>query len=378
MRFTIDSYRREIAGTCIVLGLFVMTQPSLSQWLTEQVHVAQLATPGLRQEEVLRREPLSTSFIDSLWAPKDARFLDERTLLIADSRSCKIWLVENNGELTRGVGREGQGPGEFLSPTLVSVYQDGSCVWDSGIPRLSFFDKTGVFVEALTHDVAETSTYRRMCLAGWGEIAVAPNRNFKALDAFSRVILFPLDMRPPWRFSIERPESEVAVDGSPVPQSWNHVSLGKGLRGTLLVGYHNDYVVRRYSSSGEVLWESRPIDPTFKPVRSWLQTYGGGLMEKYELYNELTGLWEIEGKGFLAGTRVFAGDFEQEVIEYYSYLDVVTLQDGLTHRIPMPGGLLIRDVWIGEEYVRILAMLTGGSGSPQVAVYSASMGSLFH
>ena len=60
------------------------------------------------------------------------------TVYVSDRGASKIWVFDSLGRSQRGIGRKGQGPGEFQSPTGIAVGPDGR-LWVRDIERVSRF-----------------------------------------------------------------------------------------------------------------------------------------------------------------------------------------------------------------------------------------------
>jgi hypothetical protein len=70
--------------------------------------------------------------------------LSNGTIVVANSGSRELRFFDAAGAHVRSVGREGQGPGEFQSLTLVGAFAgDSLLAWDPGQRRLSVFDASG-------------------------------------------------------------------------------------------------------------------------------------------------------------------------------------------------------------------------------------------
>lgn len=57
---------------------------------------------------------------------------------VSDRGASKIWVFDSLGRSQRGIGRKGQGPGEFQSPTGIAIGPDGR-LWVRDIARVSRF-----------------------------------------------------------------------------------------------------------------------------------------------------------------------------------------------------------------------------------------------
>ena len=87
-------------------------------------------------------DPNSISFT----AISSIAFGNSNQVLILDGPSAELIVLDENGEHLQTIGRRGQGPGEFVGPSLVTATPDGSIlVYDAGTMRFSVFDANGNF-----------------------------------------------------------------------------------------------------------------------------------------------------------------------------------------------------------------------------------------
>jgi hypothetical protein len=69
---------------------------------------------------------------------------DEGNLYVSDFGNRRVQKYDKNGKYVRTIGRQGQGPGEYMFPSRLFCDQEGnSCV--SGAVDLNFFTKDGAF-----------------------------------------------------------------------------------------------------------------------------------------------------------------------------------------------------------------------------------------
>jgi hypothetical protein len=82
-------------------------------------------------------------------SPADATF-SQGLWFLADESADEIVVVDSTGREVRRFGRRGRGPGEFLMPTAISVFQGKTIVADLGNQRLATFDSSGKHIEAIS------------------------------------------------------------------------------------------------------------------------------------------------------------------------------------------------------------------------------------
>lgn len=70
-------------------------------------------------------------------------------LFILDLGEKNIKKYSQHGELLKVIGREGEGPGEFIYPRCISITNDEMCVGDLFTHRISFFTVEGIFIKSV-------------------------------------------------------------------------------------------------------------------------------------------------------------------------------------------------------------------------------------
>ncbi len=78
----------------------------------------------------------------------------EGNLYILDRQAHQVLVISPQGELVRRIGREGQGPGEFVMPSAMAVLDDGSVtVYDMARRNYSFLQPDGTFIRSVPTDM---------------------------------------------------------------------------------------------------------------------------------------------------------------------------------------------------------------------------------
>ena len=75
-----------------------------------------------------------------------ALFLDGGGLAVANNRAMEVLLLAGDGSLARRVGRQGEGPGEFIEVTSLVKTPAGFLVYDARLGRINEFTEAGDFV----------------------------------------------------------------------------------------------------------------------------------------------------------------------------------------------------------------------------------------
>lgn len=268
-------------------------------------------------QNILKELPFWTGFVDSLWIPVDARFLDASTVVIADMRDSRIVIVDGIQSEMRAVGRRGHGPGEFQTPVGLGVGRNGFYVWDMTAFRFSGFDLTGVFTGSFPVMIPSRGFFTSICVTGWGDVAFVPQMTRTGDKFFGQILFFPSSIDSFWTVDIPCSKLREEKDDPSEPAVCN-MTVAWGNEETMLVGFHNDYTIRRYSKAGDILWKSEPLDQQFKASKIEPSgEYGYSIL----MPNRLTGIWEIEGYGMLVGVGIIEG--YQYTGEYFTYVDVI-------------------------------------------------------
>ena len=300
--------------------------------------VRDYATPRLKLEPLTRIGEDESGL--NLFRVAGARFLPSGTLVIANAGVPELLLVDPNGELVRRIGREGEGPGEFVTITSLHVQGDNSLVvYDDRLARLSVFDQSG-----------EVLSTRRMTnphpISDLIPLVVSPAGPVLAIYGDNRVFGKDgerQDSTPLLRFS---PQSSEPDTLSVWPtKTWRFLSVGRGTSRTQ-VPFSPDLL-----SAGRGRWAA--MATTHEPVVTEFD--GHGTIRRLVR-------WEEEGRG------VSRKDFEQWQEERLSaYPDAIpegTRQQmvDLEHHPTHP---VIKGIFLDAEGAVWIAPTSLSSGSTQ-------------
>lgn len=78
---------------------------------------------------------------------------DDGCYYIVDTGNDRIAVFDSAGEYLRSIGRQGEGPGEFRSMTLLDAHGGNVLVYDRSLRRLQVFDTGGRFLRSYTSPV---------------------------------------------------------------------------------------------------------------------------------------------------------------------------------------------------------------------------------
>lgn len=77
----------------------------------------------------------------NLLFPADFAVDEEGLIYVVDSKAADIKVFDKKGKFLKTLGRKGAGPGEFLRPFQISIFDDQICVVDSGLYRYLLLTK---------------------------------------------------------------------------------------------------------------------------------------------------------------------------------------------------------------------------------------------
>lgn len=91
-----------------------------------------------------------------LFRVQDAHILTDGRIAVVNSGSQEVRIYDADGVYTDTWGGRGEGPGEFMAPTTLSLWPgDSVAVWDLRLRRLSVFTSDGVLGRTLTFPANE-------------------------------------------------------------------------------------------------------------------------------------------------------------------------------------------------------------------------------
>ncbi|MFC2160044.1 6-bladed beta-propeller [Acidobacteriota bacterium] len=73
-------------------------------------------------------------------------------IYVSDSAAHNIKMISSAGKLLQVIGQEGQGPGDFNSPSYIAISRDRLVVWESMNRRFSILDMDGKFIKSVKID----------------------------------------------------------------------------------------------------------------------------------------------------------------------------------------------------------------------------------
>ena len=129
------------------LAPHVLALSLISCFLAPSVSAQEVATP---REDVLIPALVGTADVPFSTARTIALLANGRTACVVDSYDHQVRCVDPDGSVVGVFGREGEGPGEFQSPTYLSRGESGSVgAFDMGLGRLTIFEPGGDLVHTV-------------------------------------------------------------------------------------------------------------------------------------------------------------------------------------------------------------------------------------
>jgi 6-bladed beta-propeller protein len=195
---------------------------------------------------------------------------DGRTYVV-DQRMARVSVFDSSGEFLNRFGVTGAGPGEFLAPFKIVVFDSSLAVYDNRLGRISIFDLDGKFLSSFPLSGRLLSSLS----AGPGRSLVGAQRS-----APKEVVWIDLSGRVLGEY-VDRPKVNASIRGSYVPDPGAACRLGDG---TII--YANPWIYEiaaiRFERKSP-LWIKttpsdimRPRDPDLPGVTPYVQ--GGVIM----------------------------------------------------------------------------------------------------
>lgn len=97
-----------------------------------------------------------------LYQPIHFMMDEEGRYYVLDYGNYRIAVFDQDGKYSHGIGRQGQGPGEFQFPWLLSARDGYVTILDSRLRRTSIFDYSGRFIKQITFNRVRINTSSRV------------------------------------------------------------------------------------------------------------------------------------------------------------------------------------------------------------------------
>ncbi len=307
-----------------------------------------------------------TGFADSIHILNSPRFITESTVAFCDDRDFRVMIVDGSTGTVQTIGRRGAGPGEFNTLGGLAVWPgQGILVYDTWLLRLSLFSESGKFQKMYWQQLAARMASPHMYAIDEFTLAITPRGKSIESPDTDDVILIPASMDTSSQFSAPEPVISSAED-NPIGVDLSNVTLGAGADGTILVAFHGDYRIRRYTKSGELLWDSGCLDESFRPPTYQLARREGTATTS-SVYNAIVAITEIEGYGFVTGLWAYGGEAAGGLPPWY--IDIRNQQGVLLERIIVPDNLRVGDFRQKGNDLYILTYHLGLMELPTIRIF---------
>ncbi len=326
------------------------------------------------QTQVLEEVPFHTGFADSLYQLFSPRFITESRVCFCEIKDHRVMIVDGNSGEVVTIGRFGSGPGEFSQPSALAVWPGrGFVVFDSMRMRISLFDEMGGYQTAYSGMFAPPMSSPQMYAIDDNTLAILPRDLPIDYPITNNVILMPGTLDSTQQFSVYD-GIPISTEDNPKGYDLSIETVGAGANGTILVAYHSDYRIRRYSRTGDLLWDSGSLDETFRPPSLQLPTREGDpTMDK--VFNSVEAIAEIKGYGFATGIWAFEGSNSGGLANWF--IDLRNELGELVTRIPIPIDLRIGDFYQNGNDLYILAYRIGHLNLPTIRVFKIDLEETF-
>ena len=193
-------------------------------------------------------------------------------IYVADSGNHRIAVFDFEGKYIYSIGREGQGPGEFLRPTGICLLPDsGLAVADFGNTRIQIFDRDGEFMKVITtHGLKAADLIMHdglfYTIPSFGDSGFALNLRS---EETSQPLLTVIDLEG-------GRVRDFAVDDFPENQPFirslkHSVCMALSPQGTFYLPYRYKNLIQVFDFEGKKLTEfDRPLP--FKPITPKLES----------------------------------------------------------------------------------------------------------
>ncbi len=320
----------------------------------------------IQSQPILEEVPFHAGFADSIHMLISPRFINETKVCFCDLKDFRVMIVDGTTGSVQTIGKQGAGPSEFNMPASLAVWPgQGLVVYDTWLLRLSLFSETGEFRKMYWHQLAARMSAPHMYAIDEFTLAISPRGKSTESPDTDNVILIPTSLDTTTQFLAPEPVLSSAED-NPIGVDLSNVTLGSGTDGTILVAYHSDYRIRRYTKSGDLLWDSGSLDESFRPPSFQLPTREGYAVTS-RVYNSIEAIAEIEGYGFATGIWAYQGNDQGGLPPWF--VDLRDQQGKLITRIPMPDHLRIGDIYQKDTDLYILTYHLGQIELPTIRIF---------
>lgn len=157
---------RKLVYTIFILFVFISCRQQKTEWKgaieeTDGVTVVKNPNEPMYKEDIFVLEEELT--IGESEGREEYMFqliryiaVDEKeNIYILDRKAGHIKVFDNKGSYIQTIGKKGQGPGEFVTPGQIFIWERKLMVYDNGDRSFSFFTLDGEFIKSINASKAE-------------------------------------------------------------------------------------------------------------------------------------------------------------------------------------------------------------------------------
>ncbi len=250
----------------------------------------------------------------------------------ADMDDHKIMVFDSDGNYLRKFGSYGQGPGSFIRPYQVQVWNNRVVVNDVGNLRFQILDKSGKY----TGGFRVFRNYRNMIISKTGIIYAAPIIFAKGYNYL--VDTFSMEGKKLFSFG-EKIETKAIFDFSVI----NDIRMGFDQKGNFYYTFTLLPVLRKYSEKGEFISETDFTDyPFFKDkMESNKECFKATKLDRSKVFMCISALRMDDDRVFVA--RFYMGRLE--IVEFDDAMKVKNIYWTLEY----DKGLIFFDFLVKKE-----------------------------
>ena len=191
-------------------------------------------------------------------------------LHVADIRFKHVLVVAPDGAVRRTIGKAGEGPGEFVMPTVVQAESDSVRVFDPRTSRMQVFDREGSFGRSIQIEIPGIGS--RLDFREDGSMAASTDGAGGSMvivadAAGNRVTSFGNPIVPPTSF-FDFTAIKAEIRDGRLPDAFrNTARVAAATDGSVYLVFHSDPQVRRYDGQGTLLWTTTLNEPVLASAR---------------------------------------------------------------------------------------------------------------
>lgn len=197
--------------------------------------------------------------------PQRIRFDGDEGLVLFDSGLENVIRLSLEGEIITEIGRKGSGPGEYQSVSNIYVLNNSIFLVDDRQFIIHRFLKDGSYISSFIYGDYGTHRINRPTVLNQNDLLIPNSDSEQALfklmslkgEEFGVLGQIPKGSEDELDYDVYRAE----ISNREVPQYFKpHVFAVKNDSNSVFIIYEAFPKIGKYNNSGELLWETEPID----------------------------------------------------------------------------------------------------------------------